>query len=131
MIETQKADKIVTVGQLTASIKAILEGGIGSVTVRGEISNWRPATSGHIYFSLKDSEAMISAAFFRGLDPETCGRDETARVRARPRRTGDGAPGDRPPKCDQRRKRVQEAALAAARAASKLGKSVISGTYST
>lgn len=59
-------EKIVTVGQLTSSIKAILEGGVGAVTVRGEISNWRPATSGHIYFSLKDSEAMISAAFFRG-----------------------------------------------------------------
>lgn len=61
-----EAQRIVSVGQLTSSIKTILESGIGSVVVRGEISNWRPATSGHIYFSLKDSEAMISAAFFRG-----------------------------------------------------------------
>lgn len=66
MIDVQKAEKVVTVTQLTASIKAILEGGVGAVTVRGEISNWRPATSGHIYFSLKDSGAMISAAFFKG-----------------------------------------------------------------
>lgn len=58
--------RIVTVSQLTSSIKAILEGGVGAVTVRGEISNWRPAASGHIYFSLKDSDAMISAAFFKG-----------------------------------------------------------------
>lgn len=64
--KTSQDLKVVSVSQLTASIKAILEGGVGAVTVRGEISNWRPATSGHIYFSLKDAEAMISAAFFRG-----------------------------------------------------------------
>jgi len=58
--------RVVTVTQLTTSIKAILEGGIGVVTVKGEISNWKPATSGHIYFSLKDSTAMISAALFKG-----------------------------------------------------------------
>lgn len=65
-MKIQEAEKVVSVSQLTASVKAILEGGVGAVIVRGEISNWRPATSGHIYFSLKDSEAMISAAFFRG-----------------------------------------------------------------
>lgn len=64
--EQPPRDRVVTVGQLTASIKAILEGGVGTVSVRGEISNWRPAASGHIYFSLKDSEAVISAALFRG-----------------------------------------------------------------
>jgi exodeoxyribonuclease VII large subunit len=58
--------RVVTVGQLTASIKALLEGGFGAVSVRGEISNWRPAASGHIYFSLKDSDAVVSAALFRG-----------------------------------------------------------------
>ena len=65
--EDKSGDEIaLTVGQLTGHIKSLLEGDIGSVTVRGEISNWKPASSGHIYFSLKDSEAMISAAFFRG-----------------------------------------------------------------
>lgn len=66
--ETENTTKprVVSVSQLTASIKAILEGGVGQVTVKGEISNWRPAASGHIYFSLKDSDAMISAAFFKG-----------------------------------------------------------------
>lgn len=59
-------DAPVSVSQLTGSIKSLLEGEIGSVTVRGEISNWKPAASGHIYFSLKDSDASISAAFFRG-----------------------------------------------------------------
>ncbi|RZA09537.1 MAG: exodeoxyribonuclease VII large subunit [Proteobacteria bacterium] len=64
--EDEVEDRPVTVGELTSQIKSMLEDGIGFVTVRGEISNWKPAASGHIYFSLKDSDAMISAAFFRG-----------------------------------------------------------------
>jgi exodeoxyribonuclease VII large subunit len=65
--EAEKTEsEIVSVSQLTSSIKAILEGEVGAVTVRGEISNWRPAASGHIYFSLKDADAMIAAAFFKG-----------------------------------------------------------------
>ena len=59
-------ETVISVGQLTSSIKSLLEGEVGYVSVRGEISNWRPASSGHIYFSLKDSEAVISAALFRG-----------------------------------------------------------------
>jgi exodeoxyribonuclease VII large subunit len=68
-LETTKSTtepKVISVAQLTSTIKSLLEGGVGLVTVRGEISNWRPAASGHIYFSLKDSEAVISAALFRG-----------------------------------------------------------------
>lgn len=65
-LDTKKENKIVSVGQLTNSIKALLEGGMGQVSVRGEISNCKPAASGHIYFSLKDSEATIAACLFRG-----------------------------------------------------------------
>lgn len=68
-METTKSTtepKVISVAQLTSTIKSLLEGGVGLVTVKGEISNWRPAASGHIYFSLKDSEAVISAALFRG-----------------------------------------------------------------
>jgi len=57
---------VISVGHLTTAIKNLLEGEVGAVSVRGEISNWRPASSGHIYFSLKDTEAVISAALFRG-----------------------------------------------------------------
>ena len=65
-LKNESTTRVVTVSQLTSSIKAILEGGVGAVTVRGEISNWRPAASGHIYFSLKDAGAMIGGAFFKG-----------------------------------------------------------------
>lgn len=63
---TASQNSVVSVSQLTASIKAVLEGGIGPVSVRGELSNCRPAASGHIYFVLKDAEATLSAALFRG-----------------------------------------------------------------
>lgn len=53
-----------SVSELTARIKGVLEPSFSSVWVRGEISNLRPAASGHVYFSLKDSDASISAAVF-------------------------------------------------------------------
>jgi exodeoxyribonuclease VII large subunit len=65
------SEKVVSVGQLTQSIKGLLEGGLGTVAVRGEISNWKPASSGHIYFSVKDSDASLSAALFRGAAMRT------------------------------------------------------------
>lgn len=63
---TEREVRVVSVSELTAAVKELLEEGIGQVTVRGEISNWRPAASGHIYFSLKDADATISGALFRG-----------------------------------------------------------------
>ena len=55
-----------TVSGLTAEIKALLEDGFPSVTVRGEISNLRRQPSGHMYFSLKDDKASLSGVCFRG-----------------------------------------------------------------
>jgi exodeoxyribonuclease VII large subunit len=53
-----------TVGQITARIKANLEGTFRNVLVQGEISNLKIASSGHVYFSLKDDSATISAVAF-------------------------------------------------------------------
>ncbi|OFZ00212.1 MAG: hypothetical protein A2070_12840 [Bdellovibrionales bacterium GWC1_52_8] len=53
-----------TVSELTGQIKGVLEPAFTQVWVQGEVSNYRPASSGHAYFSLKDSNATISAAFF-------------------------------------------------------------------
>lgn len=55
-----------TVSQITAKVKGLLEKDIGSVWVKGEISNYKPSTAGHIYFSLKDEGATLSCAMFRG-----------------------------------------------------------------
>jgi exodeoxyribonuclease VII large subunit len=56
--------KRLTVSELTTRIRGILEPAFTEVWVQGEISNYRPAGSGHIYFSLKDQSAMIAAAAF-------------------------------------------------------------------
>lgn len=55
-----------SVSELTQAIKGELEEAFPSVSVEGEISNCRPSGAGHVYFTLKDSGAVISAALFRG-----------------------------------------------------------------
>jgi exodeoxyribonuclease VII large subunit len=54
-----------TVSELTELIRSRLEEHFSSVTVEGELSNCRPASSGHLYFSLKDAGAKIDAVMFR------------------------------------------------------------------
>lgn len=55
-----------TVGALTAAVKETLETAFSTVRVEGEVSNCRPSSAGHLYFTLKDATAVISAALFRG-----------------------------------------------------------------
>ncbi len=57
--------QILTVSELTAAIRATLEGGFGDVWVEGEISNCRVWNTGHMYFTLKDGGAQIKAVMFR------------------------------------------------------------------
>jgi len=54
-----------TVSELTELIRQNLENTFPAVLVEGEISNCRPASSGHLYFSLKDSGAKIDAVMFK------------------------------------------------------------------
>ncbi len=55
----------ITVSQLNRRVKTLLEQGIGRLWVEGEISNLSRPASGHIYLSLKDDSAQVSAAWFR------------------------------------------------------------------
>ncbi len=57
--------RVFTVSELTQEIKTILEKKFPSVWVRGEISNFKPAASGHLYFTLKDESAQIRAVMFK------------------------------------------------------------------
>ena len=57
---------ILTVSQLTQAIKMQLENTFPNVWLQGEISNFRRQASGHLYFSLKDAGAQVSAVMFRG-----------------------------------------------------------------
>jgi exodeoxyribonuclease VII large subunit len=65
----EKKDSVVyNVEQLNAHIRQTLEGQLGVVWLQTEISNFKPHSSGHFYFSLKDSKAQISAIMFRGFN---------------------------------------------------------------
>ncbi len=56
---------IFTVRELTASIKGSLEKNFPFVWVKGEVTNLARPSSGHMYFSLKDSEAMLQCVWFK------------------------------------------------------------------
>lgn len=56
---------VFTVSQLSQAIKLQLEKAYPLVSLQGEISNYKENSSGHHYFSLKDSHAQISAVMFR------------------------------------------------------------------
>jgi exodeoxyribonuclease VII large subunit len=55
-----------SVSELTALIKEQLEGAFPSVVVEGELSNCRPSSTGHLYFTLKDAGAALSGVMFKG-----------------------------------------------------------------
>ena len=57
-------DNVLAVTDLTRRIKRILEGEIGRVWVRGEVSNLRRQSSGHVYFSLKDDGSQLPCVLF-------------------------------------------------------------------
>lgn len=62
----QPDNHIFSVSSLTAAIKGNLEGGFPFVWVRGQVTNVARPASGHLYFSLRDEEASLSAVWFKG-----------------------------------------------------------------
>lgn len=66
MAQSPLTQNALTVSQLTAQIKGTLETKFAEVTLQGEVSNFKRHSSGHLYFSLKDQEAQISAVMFYG-----------------------------------------------------------------
>ncbi len=58
--------KVYSVSELNRNSKSLLEKHFGLVWIEGEISNLNIPQSGHWYFTLKDENAQISCAFFRG-----------------------------------------------------------------
>ena len=60
--------KLISVSQLNQAIRGLLEGEFPLLWLKGEISNFKPHTSGHFYFNLKDSKAQIAAVMFRGFN---------------------------------------------------------------
>jgi len=59
------AQNPISITDLTSTIRELLETGLGEVWVAGEISNFRSPGSGHLYFTLKDETATLSAVMFQ------------------------------------------------------------------
>src|ERR1700674_4378481 len=55
-----------TVSEISQAVKRTLEGNFERVRVRGEISGFKRAASGHLYFALKDEEAKLDGVCWRG-----------------------------------------------------------------
>jgi len=57
---------ILSISEITSIIKAKIEPSLNDIWIKGEISNLRKAASGHVYFTIKDQNAVISAVIFKG-----------------------------------------------------------------
>lgn len=56
-----------SVSQFSRTIKRVVEDAFGYVRIKGEITGFKKATSGHLYFSLKDEDASLSAVCFKNM----------------------------------------------------------------
>jgi exodeoxyribonuclease VII large subunit len=56
-----------SVGELAMKLKRVVEGEFGHVRLRGEISGYKRAASGHVYLALKDDSAVIDAIIWKGV----------------------------------------------------------------
>ena len=63
--QDNQQEQFYSVTQITSLIRDLLEGEFFAVTVEGEISNFRPSSTGHLYFSLKDEQSVLSAVMFK------------------------------------------------------------------
>lgn len=57
--------RVLTVGELTATLRALVESEFAEVWVEGELSGSRIWNTGHLYFTLKDAHAQIKGVMFR------------------------------------------------------------------
>src|SRR5277367_4295294 len=71
LFPTEQIRKVLSVSELTAQVKRLLEKTVGQIWVGGEVTNLRAQTSGHIYFTLKDAGAQLSCVCFRDAARES------------------------------------------------------------
>jgi len=61
----QQTSRVLTVSELTRSIRSALETKFGAVWVQGEVSNYKAHSNGHQYFTLKDARTQIACVIWR------------------------------------------------------------------
>jgi exodeoxyribonuclease VII large subunit len=64
LFPTEQTRKVLSVSELTAQVRSLLEKQIGSIWVTGEVTNLRAQSSGHMYFTLKDAASQLSCVLF-------------------------------------------------------------------
>ena len=62
---------ILSVTEISLSLKGVVEQVFSDIRVRGEISGLKTVSSGHTYFSLKDKDSVLSAICWRGRNSQT------------------------------------------------------------
>lgn len=65
LFDSSATRRVLTVSELTATVRRMLEKEVGQVWVTGEVTNLRAQGSGHSYFTLKDANAQLSCVLFR------------------------------------------------------------------
>ena len=68
ILHTTEDQPTYSVTQINTVIKSQLEGHFPRMWVQGEVSNFKRHSSGHCYFSLKDSESQIRAVMFKSYN---------------------------------------------------------------
>ncbi|MBI5775278.1 MAG: exodeoxyribonuclease VII large subunit [Verrucomicrobia bacterium] len=66
LFPTEATRRVLTVSELTAQVRRLLEKQVGQIWVTGEITNLRAQGSGHVYFTLKDASTQLACVLFRG-----------------------------------------------------------------
>jgi len=64
-MKTLQDKTVFTVSEITRDVRLLLEENFGTVWVEGEVSNFIRHTSGHMYFSIRDKESLLSCVLFR------------------------------------------------------------------
>ena len=63
--ELTAGEKVYTVSQINGVLKGMLQKTFPNIVLEGEISNFKPHSTGHMYFSLKDDKCQINAVMFK------------------------------------------------------------------
>ena len=66
VLEADQGPPILTVSEISGLLKRTVEENFSAVRVRGEISGFKRAQSGHLYFTLKDADAVLDGVCWRG-----------------------------------------------------------------
>ena len=66
LFPVQQTRRVLTVAELTAQVRRLLEKEVGQLWITGEITNLRAQSSGHVYFTLKDAASQLNCVLFRG-----------------------------------------------------------------